>query len=267
MEKDISGDGVSLGKTPFLTLLKREVLRYIKNPIVTIAPPIISQILYVIVFGLVLGPRIGTVDGYTYINFMFPGLVMMALLTNSFMNPGWSMFAGRHFGWIEPILTSPLSYIQIGTGYILGGVLRGLFVGTILMGGAFLLPGIQVVSSIQYVAIYLIVVSFLASSLGCIVGLWAQKFDHIALVMNFALFPLVFLGGVFYSLEMIEGVGILETLIRINPVTHMINGLRYGMIGLSDINLAPGLIFLPVLALAFFGISIHLIKVGYNLRD
>ncbi|KXB04892.1 hypothetical protein AKJ49_01600 [candidate division MSBL1 archaeon SCGC-AAA382A03] len=253
--------------TPFFTLLKREILRYVKNPIVTIAPPIISQILYILVFGLVLGPRIGSVGEYTYISFMFPGLVMMALLMNSFMNPSWSMYAGRHFGWIEPILSSPLSHIQIATGYILGGVIRGLFVGTILLGGAYLLPGIPILHSIPYVLIYFLVVSFLAASGGCIVGLWAQKFDHIALIMNFALFPLVFLGGVFYSLEMEAIQGILKTIIKLNPVTHMINGLRYGMIGMTDINLLPGLVFLPVIALAFFAMSVKLIQKGYNLRD
>lgn len=257
----------SLNMTPFFTLLKREVLRYIKNPVVTLAPPIISQILYILVFGLVLGPRIGEVGGYTYINFMFPGLVMMTLLLNSFMNPSWSMYAGRHFGWVETILTSPLSYIQISTGYILGGVLRGLFVGIILLATAVLIPGISAIYSVQHVIFYFLSVSFLASSVGCIVGLWAQKFDHIALVTNFALFPLVFLGGVFYSLEMIEGIRSLEIIVRLNPVTHMINGLRYGMIGLADINLLPGLLLLPILALMCFGVSVKLIKDGYHLRD
>lgn len=266
-EKIVSQNRPVSNRIPFLTLLKREVFRYIKNPIVTVAPPIISQILYILVFGLVLGPRIGEVGNFSYINFMFPGLIMMALLMNSFMNPSWSIYAGRHFGWIEPILSSPLSYLQIATGYILGGVLRGLFVGVILLGGAFLIPGVQALYAVHFVVIYFLVVSFLASSLGCIVGLWAQKFDHIALVMNFALFPLVFLGGVFYSLKMIEGISSLEIIVRLNPVTHMINGLRYGMIGLSDINLAPGLLFLPLLALGLFAISIKLIQNGYNLRD
>ncbi|KXB08368.1 hypothetical protein AKJ55_01125 [candidate division MSBL1 archaeon SCGC-AAA382M17] len=255
------------GGIPFFTLLKRETLRFVKNPVVTIAPPIISQILYILVFGLVLGSRIGDVGTHTYISFMFPGLVMMALLSNSFMNPSWSMFAGRHFGWIEPILTSPLSYTQIATSYILAGIFRGLFVGGILLFGAFLIPGIPVVYSIFHILLYLLVVAFVAASAGCLVGLWAKKFDHIALVMNFALFPLVFLGGVFYSLEMIEGVGFLETLVKLNPITHMINGLRYGMIGFSDINLVPGLILLPILAFSLFGLSVKLIHDGYNLRE
>ncbi|MBS3765743.1 ABC transporter permease, partial [Candidatus Bipolaricaulota bacterium] len=180
----------------FLTLLKREVFRYIKNPLVTIGPPIVSQVLYVLVFGLVLGARIGTVSGYTYISFMFPGLVMMALITNSFMNPGWSLYMARHFDWIEPILSSPMSSTQIVLAYILAGAIRGLIVAAILILVALLIPSVVVTTNLGFVVLYLVIVSFLGSALGTLVGLWAEKFDHMALAQSFGLFPLVFLGGV-----------------------------------------------------------------------
>lgn len=252
--------------TMFFTLLKREVFRYIKNPAVTVGTPILSQILYILVFGLVLGSRIGTVAGHSYISFMFPGLVMMALITNSFMNPGWSLYMARHFDWIEPILSSPMSSTQIAFAYILAGVLRGLLVASFLIMVAFVIPGVVAITHLSFVIVYLIMVSFLGSSLGVIVGLWADKFDHIVLAQTFALFPLVFLGGVFYSLEMIEGIYPLEILIKFNPVTHMINGLRYGMIGVSELNIPVGLTGLGMLALVLFLVSVKLFRQGYHLR-
>ncbi len=250
----------------FLSLLKREVFRYIKNPLVTIGPPIVSQILYVLVFGLVLGTRIGSVSGYSYISFMFPGLVMMALVTNSFMNPGWSLYQARHFDWIEPILSSPMSSTQIVSAYILAGVIRGLLVSAILIVLALLIPTVVVISHPGFVILYLVIVSFLGSSLGTLVGLWADKFDHMALAQSFGLFPLVFLGGVFYSIEMVQGLTVLEVLVRINPVTHMINGLRYGMIGVSELPLSLGASGLIALAFVLFLLNVRLFKVGYNLR-
>lgn len=250
----------------FFSLLKREVFRYIKNPLVTIGPPIVSQILYVLVFGLVLGTRIGSVSGYSYISFMFPGLVMMALITNSFMNPGWSLYQARHFDWIEPILSSPMSSTQIVSAYILAGVIRGLLVSAILIVLALLIPTVVVISHPGFVVLYLLIVSFLGSSLGTLVGLWADKFDHMALAQSFGLFPLVFLGGVFYSLEMVKGLTVLEVLVRINPVTHMINGLRYGMIGVSELPLSVGASGLISLAFILFLLNVRLFKVGYNLR-
>lgn len=250
----------------FLSLLKREVFRYIKNPLVTIGPPIVSQILYVLVFGLVLGTRIGSVSGYSYISFMFPGLVMMALITNSFMNPGWSLYQARHFDWIEPILSSPMSSTQIVSAYILAGVIRGLLVSAILIVLALLIPSVVVISHPGFVVLYLVIVSFLGSSLGTLIGLWADKFDHMALAQSFGLFPLVFLGGVFYSLEMVEGLTVLEVLVRINPVTHMINGLRYGMIGVSELPLTVGATGLIALAAVLFLLNVKLFREGYNLR-
>ncbi|MEF8799389.1 MAG: ABC transporter permease, partial [Candidatus Bipolaricaulota bacterium] len=250
----------------FLTLLKREVFRYIKNPTVTIGPPIVSQILYVLVFGLVLGVRIGMVAGHSYISFMFPGLVMMALITNSFMNPGWSLYMARHFNWIEPILSSPMSSTQIVSAYIFAGVIRGILVSTLLISLALLIPNVVALTHIPVVIVYLVLVSFLGSSLGTLVGLWADKFDHMALAQTFGLFPLVFLGGVFYSLEMLEGLAVLEVLVKVNPVTHMINGLRYGMIGVSELNLTIGLAGLLSLAAILFLLCVNLFRRGYHLR-
>lgn len=251
---------------PFFALLEREIRRYLQNPTVTIAPPIMSQILYVLVFGLILGTRIGEIAGYSYISFMFPGLVMMALLTNSFMNPSWGLFAARHFGWIEPILSSPLSYNKTVLAYTLASVIRGVLVGIVLLLLGLVLPVTVIFTHPFYMLAYMLVVSLLAAGLGCIVGLWAEKFDHVALVMNFVLFPLIFLGGVFYSLQMIEGITVLETIVRLNPITYMINGLRYGMIGLSKIKVGGGLFILSIIAGGLLLVSMKLFHSGYNLR-
>ncbi|MFP4005555.1 MAG: ABC transporter permease [Candidatus Hadarchaeia archaeon] len=257
----------SLSWISFKSLLSRECKRYLQRPIVMIGPPILTQFLYIIVFGLILGSKIGSMHSYSYISFMFPGLVMMALISNSFMNPSWSLFAARHHGWIEPILSSPLSYTQMVLGYVIAGVFRGLLVGTILLGIALIVPTVTAYSNFVWIIGYFIVVSFLAASVGCIVGLLSQKHDHIMLIMNFAFFPLVFLGGVFYSVEMVEGIGILEIFVRINPVTYMINGMRYGMIGMKELPVLEGLVALTALAMLLLGVAIKLFHDGYNLRS
>lgn len=251
---------------PFESLLERECKRYLNNPVVMIGPPILTQFLYVIVFGVVLGSKIGSLHGYSYISFMFPGLIMMAIISNSFMNPGWSLFAARHHGWIGPVLSSPLSYTQMVLAYVLAGVFRGLLVGGILLGLAWALPGIIAFHSPPWILGYFLVVSFLAAGMGCLVGLFSQKHDHIMLVMNFAFFPLVFLGGVFYSLEMIRDITVLETFVRLNPVTYMINGVRYGMIGMRELNVFTGLLGLLTLSLVLFGVIVKLFHDGYHLR-
>lgn len=255
----------------FLSLLEREIKRYIKNPSVTIAPPIISQILYIIVFGIILGTRIGTVGEFSYISFMFPGLVMMALLTNAYMNPSWSLFSARHHGWIEPVLTSPLSYLEIASAYILGGFFRGLFVGGLLLSlgflPSFLLPVYVSTNQLFYAIAYIIVVSFLSASFGCLIGLWADEYDHIVMVLDFFLFPLIFLGGVFYSLEMVKGIWILELFVRLNPITYMIDGLRYGIIGMKELSVSTGLLVLVALSTIIFGLVVYLFSRGYGLTE
>lgn len=251
---------------PFKTLLSRETMRYLGQPHIMIGPPILHQFLFLVVFGVVLGTRIGALHGYSYISFMFPGLVMMVLMMNSYMNPSWSLFAARHFGWIQPILSSPLSYAQIAAAYIFAGVFRGLLVGIILLAFAWVIPGVAAFHNLFYILAYFLVVSFLAASLGCIIGLLVTKFDHIALTMDFIFFPLVFLGGVFYSLEMIEGIGALEIFVRLNPITYMINGLRYGMIGMAELDVGGGLLMLSVLTLALFALIVKLFHDGYHLR-
>ncbi len=258
---------IPLSWIPFKSLFSRECKRFLQRPLVMIGPPILTQFLYIIVFGLILGSEIGSLHGFSYISFMFPGLVMMALISNAFMNPGWSLFAARHHDWIEPILSSPLSYTQMVFAYAFAGVIRGLLVGSILIGVALVVPTVIAFTNVVWIAAYFIVVAFLASGIGCLVGLISQKHDHIMLVMNFAFFPLVFLGGVFYSIEMVKGIEILGIFVRINPVTYMINGLRYGMIGMKELPVLEGLIFLIILTIGLLGLAIRLFHNGYHLRD
>ncbi|PTD93828.1 ABC transporter [archaeon SCG-AAA382B04] len=251
----------------FFSLLEREVMRFVKNPTVTVAPPIISQILYVIVFGIILGSRIGEVGEYSYISFMFPGLIMMALLTNAYLNPSWSLFSARHHNWIEPIISSPLGYLQIVSAYIIGGIARGLLVGGTILALGFFLPVYISTSNLVYIIVYMILVAFLASTLGCLMGLWAEEYDQIVMILDFLLFPLIFLGGVFYSIEMIEGIWILELFVELNPITYMIDGLRYGIIGLSELNTTIGLILLITLSITSFLLTTYLFIKGYGLRE
>jgi len=254
------------GIVAFYTLWKREMVRYLKDPLDTIAPPIISVILFILIFGLALGARLGAVDGFPYIQFMLPGLIMMAVILNSFYNPAYSVFQSRWQGNIADFLSSPLSYTQMATAIILAGVCRGLIVGAIVLGASLLLTNLPFAHPLL-VALQLFLVSLAFSGFGCIVGLWTRGWDGVNAVSIFLLDPLVMLGGVFYSPEMIEGVPVLETLTRLNPFTYITGGFRYSVLGVADVEPLIGLGISAALGLGLLLASIRLFHRGYHLRS
>ncbi len=250
----------------FYTLWKREMVRYLKDPLDTIAPPIISTILFILIFGLALGVRLGDVAGVPYIQFMLPGLIMMAVILNSFYNPAYSVFQSRWQGNILDFLSSPLSYTQMAVAIISAGVCRGLIVGVIVLGASFIFtnlpfahPGLAV--------LYLVLVSLAFSSFGCIVGLWTKGWDGVNAISVFLLDPLVMLGGVFYSLEMIRGVPILEPLAQLNPFTYITAGFRSSLLGMADTDPLVGLSISAALGIGLLLCSIVLFWRGYHLKS
>ncbi len=248
----------------FLTLFRREVMRYLKD-FDTIAPPAVSTILYILIFGVALGSRLGAVDGRPYIQFVLPGLILMAVIINSYLNPAYSLFQSRWQGNIADILASPLSYTQMALAIILAGVLRGLIVGVIVLLAAQLFTVIPLVHP-GYTILYLLLAALGFAGLGCIVGLWTKGWEGVNAVTDFVLSPLVMLGGVFYSLEMVRGVPVIEPLTRLNPFTYIIEGLRYGMLGSSEANSELGLGLVVGLSLGMVAASIGLFRRGYHLK-
>jgi ABC-2 type transport system permease protein len=254
------------GAIAFYTLWKREMVRYLKSPLDTIAPPIISTLLFIFIFGLALGSRLGDVEGFPYIQFMLPGLVMMAVIMNSFYNPAYSVFQSRWQGNIADFLSSPLSCTQMAAAIILAGVCRGMIVGAIVLGAAFLFTSLPFEHP-WLVVLNLFLVSLAFAGFGCIVGLWTKGWDGVNAVSIFLLDPLVMLGGVFYSLEMIKGVPVLETLARLNPFTYITGGFRYSVLGIADTDPLVGLGMSAALGLGLLSASIWLFRRGYHLKS
>lgn len=249
----------------FLTLLKREIVRFLKDAINTIAPPTISIVLFLLIFGVGLGPRLGEVHGVPYIEFMTPGLLLLAIARNAFLNPAYSLFQSRWFGNIADFLVSPLAVEQIALAILLGGVARGLFVGALVSFTAWLVTGFSVAQS-WWTAGYALAVAVAFAGLGCIVGLWTRGWEGVGAIDTFVLDPLVMLGGVFYSLEMVRGVPIIEPLTALNPFTYITEGFRSAVLGGAEAHLVIGLTLTIVLGVICVGTVMVLFRVGYHLK-
>ncbi|MCS7197899.1 MAG: ABC transporter permease [Candidatus Bipolaricaulota bacterium] len=249
----------------FLTLLKREIMRFLKDAIDTIAPPTISVILFLLIFGVGLGSRLGDVHGVPYIQFMTPGLLLLAIVRNAFLNPAYSLFQARWYGNIADFLVSPLSVEQIALAILLGGVARGLVVGALVLVAAWLLTGITVAQPMWALG-YALAVAVAFAGVGCIVGLWTRGWEGVGAIDTFVLDPLVMLGGVFYSLEMVRGVPLIEPLTALNPFTYITEGFRAAMLGEAEAHVLTGLVLTLALGVICVGVVIALFRVGYHLK-
>ena len=247
----------------FYTLFKREFLRFFKVPNNTIFPQLITVLFYFLIFGIALGARIKEVSGVSYFLFILPGLFVQLLINGSYSNPSGSLFMSRMWGSITDVLVAPISNTQFIFAYIFAAMLRGIFlgIGTIIIAALFISVGI---SNVWVLLAYVILISFVFALMGIIIGLWCKSHEQLNIFINFVVTPLTFLGGVFYTLDMVPKT--IATITQINPIFYMINGVRYGMIGVADGPIYLGLLFLGILALILFGIVYYLIKKGYNLR-
>jgi ABC-2 type transport system permease protein len=248
---------------PFRTLLYREIHRFFIVINQTLLAPVISALLYLFIFGFSLGDRFGSFHGYSYLQFLVPGLVMMGLVTNSFQNPSSSLMISKFEGNIVDILMAPIGHLEIVLGYMLGGMFRGLLVGGCILAVScfFSVPPFSH-------PIYLVTVALLSSALfsllGVAAGIWAEKFDDLALFPTFIITPLTYLGGVFYSIEILPPLWRKVSLF--NPLLYMINSLRFGFLGVSDVDPGWSLAALAAFAAALFGLCHAMLRTGYRLR-
>ncbi|ERG93342.1 MAG: ABC-type polysaccharide/polyol phosphate export system, permease component [Haloquadratum walsbyi J07HQW1] len=250
--------------TGFITLLRRETLRFIRRPRNTFVPPFITNILYFSVFGVVLGERINLIAGVPYILFILPGLVVLGAISNAFENASFSIFHGRWNRYIEEAITSPLSYRTMVVAYVLSSAFRGVIVGILVavIGAFFTAVG---VARPVYLAAFGIVISLLFAALGVAGGLWADDFDDLTMMNQFILRPLVFFGGVFYSLN--ELPLILQQVSLLNPMIYMVNGVRFGFLGVSEVDPTQSLIVLVGLTCFVVIGDIVLFRRGYGLTE
>ncbi len=249
--------------TGFVTLLYKELLRFWKVGFQTILAPMVSTLLYLLVFFHVLETRVEVYPGIAYTIFLIPGLVMMAVIQNAFANSSSSMIQSKISGNIVFVLLSPLSYRAIFFAYILASIVRGLLVGLGVYSVTMIFFDIPLQLPV-WALLFVILGSAILGALGLIAGIWADKFDQLAAFQNFIIMPLTFLSGVFYTIHSLP-VG-WQYLSQLNPFFYMIDGFRYGFFGVSDIS---PYISLMIVAFCLVGISmlaIRLLKSGYKLR-
>ena len=249
----------------FRTLVKREVLRFFVVFTQTLVPPLVSSALFIFVFGFSIGRNLNLrVEGVTYLQFLIPGLVMMHLIEGSYTNTSSSLFISRWHNIIQELLLSPLSYFEMVLGLLAGGVSRGILVAAGVYGVSLFFTRFIFFSPL-IVLYFFVVVTVIFSCLGLLVGLWAEGFEKLSIWSTFVITPLIYFGGVFHSLEMVPAP--LRIVTKLNPIFYLVNGLRYGMLGVSDVNVPFSMILAAVLAVGLFLIVERLFRTGYKLRS
>jgi ABC-2 type transport system permease protein len=248
----------------FLTFLRREIYRFIVLYKQTIVPALISSLLYIIVFGTTLGARISSIDGVPYINFIVPGLAMMSVINQSYQNSASSIMQGKYLKFIEDILIAPLSGFEISLGYIIGGALRGLICGLGILIICLFMTDFKI-ENFMLTIFYLLTVSWTFSAFGVIIGVYAKSWDEIGSFTNFIFMPMTFLGGVFYSLDMLPTFW--RNVSYINPIYWMISGLRYATIGLEENSNLISLTLCFGFSCLFTALATYLFKTGYKIKS
>lgn len=247
----------------FLSLLRREVNRFMKIRRQTVGAPLLETFLYISVFGAALGTRIKELEGFDYVVFVIPGLIMMALAINSFSNNASSLLQQKFQRSIDDQLSSPASPLELLCAFTLGGFTRGFMVASLTFIASSLLVDLPVEHPFVLLA-GLILVGLFFSLFGVLVGLRAEQFDDVSFYQTFILQPLIFLGGVFYSASLLEQP--FESLTRVDPVYYMIAVVRYGFLGYSETNVAMSLGILFAAVAALFAFNYRLFLKGYRLR-
>jgi ABC-2 type transport system permease protein len=248
---------------PFRTLLSREVLRFLKVWTQTLLSPLFTSLLYIVVFGYGLGSRIQEVNGMSYLEFVFPGLVLMSIITASYGNTSSSLFDAKRDRYIDDILVSPVSPLQIALAYVLGGVVRGMLVGLGTFALAIPFAGVPAKHPLLLVATGL-AASTTFASVGVVAGIVATRVDHIFFLTSIVIQPLAFLGGVFYSVQMLPTP--LRVATYLDPIFYAIDTFRFAALGISDIPPYPAFTALAVFAILAFLVTLVLLRRGYKLR-
>jgi ABC-2 type transport system permease protein len=248
----------------FSTIVVKEIRRFMRIWPQTLLPPAITMALYFVIFGNLIGSRIGEMDGYDYMDFIVPGLIMMSVITNSYSNVVSSFFSLKFQKNIEEILVSPVPNWVVLLGYVSGGVVRGLAVGFIVTLLSLGFTDLQI-HNVAITASVVMLTAVVFALGGFINAVFARSFDDISIVPTFVLTPLTYLGGVFYSISLLpefwQGVS------QINPILYMVNAFRYGILGVSDISIMNAFLMVAVSIAILFAVSLHLLNSGKGIRN
>jgi len=250
--------------TAFCSLLTKEVNRFTRIWVQTLVPPAITMTLYFIIFGSLIGSRIGEMNGFSYMEYIVPGLIMMSVITNSYSNVASSFFSAKFQKNIEELLVAPVPNYVIILGFVMGGVVRGLLVGTIVTFVSLFFVDLQVDHwGIIIATVFMTSIVFALG--GLINAVYAKTFDDISIIPTFVLTPLTYLGGVFYSISLLpefwQGVS------KVNPIVYMVNAFRYGFLGVSDVGIVTSFSVLGVFVVVLYAIAHYLVTKGIGLRS
>lgn len=246
------------------TIVIREYLRFIRIWVQTILPPAITTALYFVIFGNLIGSQIGDIDGHKYMDYIVPGVILMAVITNSYGNVVASFYSAKFQKSIEELLVSPTPNYLIVLGYVSGGVARGMIVGVVVTLVAMFFSDIEVHNYALSLMVFFLTAT-LFSMAGFINAVYANSFDDISIIPTFVLTPLTYLGGIFYSLEMLPEFW--QTVSLANPILYMINAFRYGVIGSSDINLSIAILIIVGFNVLLFSYAMYLLNRGIGIRQ
>ncbi len=247
----------------FETIVIKEVRRFSRIWLQTLVPPAITISLYFIIFGNLIGKRIGQMGEFDYMDFIVPGLIMMAVIQNSYSNVVSSFFSHKFQRSIEELLVSPVPNYVILSGFIVGGMVRGLSVGAIVTVVSILITDLSIYN--LPITIFVVLLTSIVFSLaGFINALFANSFDDISIIPTFVLTPLIYLGGVFYSIDLLPELG--QIVSKLNPIFYMVNTFRYGILGFSDVNVIWAFVVLFTFIAILFSTCIFLLRKGTGLR-
>lgn len=246
------------------TLIVKEVSRFTRIWPQTLLPPAITMALYFVIFGNLIGVRIGEMGGFQYIQYIAPGIIMMAIINSSYANVVSSFFGAKFQKHIEEILVSPMPDYLILAGYITGGVARGLLVGIIVTLVASAFTEIRVYHAFIMISVVLLT-SILFSMGGLLNAIFAKKFDDISIIPTFVLTPLTYLGGVFYSIELLPEFW--QKVSLLNPILYMVNAFRYGLLGVSDINVAYAMLMILLFTVILACLCLYLLRNGIGIKN
>ena len=255
---------VGLNFVAIRTLIRKEVIRVLRIWVQTIVPPAITMTLYFIIFGNLIGRRIGSMDGFDYMQYIAPGLIMMSVITNSYGNVVSSFFGAKFGRHIEEMLVSPMSNSAIIVGHVAGGVLRGLLVGLLVTVIALFFTRLEVSHPLIMISMVLLSSTVFALA-GFINAIFAKKFDDISIIPTFVLTPLTYLGGVFYSISLLPEFW--QNVSRANPILYMVNAFRYGILGTSDISIGHAYAIVIVFVVVLFSVCLYLMNRGVGIRE
>lgn len=248
----------------FKTLVTKEIRRFMRIWVQTIVPPAVSAVLYMMIFGKLIGDRIGVMDGHSYINFVVPGIIMMAIITNSYSNAVSSFFGAKFQNHIEEMLIAPVYNWVILAGFVVGGVCRGLCVGALVAAVSLFFTRIPVENPVITIVVVLLTSTLFAIG-GVINSVFAKSFDDISIIPNFVLTPLTYLGGIFYSVTLLPEFWYKVSFI--NPVLYMVNGFRHGILGSSDLPIWWSFFVIVVFILILAAIALHLMNKGVGIKS